>query len=153
MNDSCCCVVLFLRLITEHTSVQEKHIFLSPQQEEADVAMGQTKALVVNGNTWSFLGPWGAMVGWHRHTPHTKLKHEPRDLNPANDVIWEGENNQHFVTTKQNAVSVSPDTQSIAGSTVEKKTMKRLKQSKEHGTVQDRWSMTAERLRNTQLFQ
>lgn len=35
---------------------------------------------------------------------HTTLKHE--QLKSTYDVIWEGENNQHFVTTKQYTVLV-----------------------------------------------
>lgn len=59
-------------------------IFTTHLHEDADVAIGQTKALVVNDNTQSSVVIsvlWGCYGGMA--LTHTTPKHEPSDLNPA----------------------------------------------------------------------
>lgn len=74
------------------------------------LATGQTETLVVNGNTQTAVSCCGhfcalRVLWWDgTDTDHTEARTQPPKS--SYDVIWEGENNQHFVTTKQYNVLV-----------------------------------------------
>lgn len=93
MNESSCFVLLSRLNHTEQTCIQNRNFFTT---DAADMAIGQTKALVVNGNTEcsEFCGHFCALGCYSGMAlTHTTLKHEPSDLNPARTSSWREKTN------------------------------------------------------------
>lgn len=93
----------------EQTCKQNKNIFTTRHLHgQADTAIRQTKALVVNGDTQTAVSccchfcALGVLWWDGTDTHHTEAR--AQGLKSNYDVILEGENNQHFVTTKQYTV-------------------------------------------------
>lgn len=124
-------VVLLPKLTTQNKHLYRTETFLQLIVCTKRLAIGQTKALVVNGNTQtvSCFGHFCALgvLWWDgTDTHHTEAWTQP--LKSSYDIIWEGENNQDFVTTKQYTVLVQTRlTKTILGLTLEKKTITKVK--------------------------
>lgn len=102
--------------VTQNTQVYRTRTFFFTNHlhNEAGYRTNKTKALVVNGRTGttavSCCGHFCALGCYGRDgtdTHHTGAR--AQGFKSSYDVIWEEENNQHFVTTKQYNVLV-PDT-------------------------------------------
>lgn len=101
------CVVLSVQADHTEQTFKYKNRNISHQIicTNTDMAIGQTKALVVNDKTQTAVSCCGhlctlGVLRWDgTDTHHTEAR--AQRFKSSYDVILEGENNKHFVTTKQ----------------------------------------------------